>query len=354
MYHQIIKKKVDKNHLSFNQKNATKQQKLRYISQKLNDLDNITNKLLFNLNLMIMKRGNLIRTVTSVAIAMFVAYGVYGQQIDANLTANNTVNDTISIGSTMPYHVMPDVYFNPNYNAGGGWAVTSEFLWSFDGAVLTGASYPGGAPTFSDPLAVSTQADTLINPDITFDGTIGDYVLGAQESSRTGCAGTIQLLNIHTVDTPSVSIAYADIDQCGDYAAVGGAGNPVQVTIGGGKDTYWLDWTLAVDTLASDGTTVLGPVSSANITQTNQVHAASGLVDIDAVTTFDVVNSRVTRYVYTLAGVNDRISRKSDYIHVVRDGNAGDYTEHLGADLTWTVIVRPAPTTGPIYHLPNL
>ncbi len=305
---------------------------------------------MFNLNLMIMKRGNLLRTVASVAIAMFVAFGVYGQERDAALTVTNAINDTITIGTEIPYHVTPDPYFNPNYNVGGGWAVASEFLWSFDGAVLTGASYPGAAPTYDDPLGVSTQADTLINPDITFDGTIGDYVLAARESSRSGCAGSIQLLNIHTVDTPSVSIGYADIDQCGDYAL----GSNVQVTIAGGKDTYWLDWTLVVDSLTADASTSLGVIAASGITQTNQVHASSGLVDIDAVTAHNVIDNKVTRYTYTLTGVNDRISRKSDYIPVTRDATQASWTEYGGADLSWIVIVRPAPTTGPIYHLPNL
>ena len=305
---------------------------------------------MFNLNFFIMKRGNLLRTVASVAIAMFVAFGVFGQQRDANLTVTNAINDTITIGTEIPYHVTPDAYFNPNYNVGGGWAVSSEFLWSFDGAVLTGASYPGAAPTYDDPLGVSTQADTLINPDVTFDGTIGDYVLAARESSRSGCAGTIQLLNIHTVDTPSVSIGYADIDQCGNYAL----GGPVQVTIAGGKDTYWLDWTLVVDSLTADASSSLGQIVGSNITETDQVHAASGAVDIDAVTAHNVIDNHVTRYTYTLGGVNDRISRKSDYIPVTRDATQGSWTEYGGADLSWIIIVRPAPTTGPIYHLPNL
>ena len=306
-----------------------------------------------------MKRGNLLRVCTSVAVAMLVATGLFGQQKDANLSAPNTINDTITQGSTMPFYVTPDTYFNPNYNAGGSWAVTSSYLWSFDNATLTGA-VDGSAtttPSYSDPNnPANTRADTVINPDITFDGTVGDYVLAAQESSRTGCAGTIQLLNIHVVDTPSVrfpvGVLYNDVDQCGTYTHNGGA--PVQVTIGGGKDTYWLDWTLVVDTMNANGTVSLGPVTSKNISQTNQVFAASGNVNLDAATAFTVVNNRVTRYTYTLSGINDRISRKSDYIHVVRDSNPGDYTERLGADLTWVVIVRPAPTTGPIYHLPNL
>ena len=78
-----------------------------------------------------MKRGNLLRIVTSVAIAMFVAYGAYGQQIDANLTADETADQYVTIDKALPYHVTPDPYFNPNYDAGGGWVVTSDFLWSF-------------------------------------------------------------------------------------------------------------------------------------------------------------------------------------------------------------------------------
>jgi len=65
--------------------------------------------LLFNLNLIIMRRGNLLRIGTSVAIAMFVAFGVFGQQKDANLTVTNAINDTITIGTEIPYHVTPEL-----------------------------------------------------------------------------------------------------------------------------------------------------------------------------------------------------------------------------------------------------
>jgi hypothetical protein len=284
---------------------------------------------------MIMKKSSLLRIFASIAIAMFVANGIFGQAKDAGLTQDQTANDTISLGATMPYHVTPDAYFNPNYTSGGGWAVTSSFQWSFNSGTFAGASEPGGGST-------SISNATVINPNITFTGATGDYVVGVQETSTDGCAGTIQYLTIVVIDTPNVAFTTqgADVEQCGAYGPV-----DVEIDISGGKDSYQVDYNLLVEELSADQSSVLATVSDND--NTDVAFASSGTVTLLSAQNYTISNNRITRYTYTLQGINDRISRKSDYL-------AGSTTEYLGSDLSWIVIVKPAPTTGPIYHVPNL
>ena len=286
-----------------------------------------------------MKRGNLLRIVTSVAIAMFVAYGAYGQQIDANLTADETADQYVTIDKALPYHVTPDPYFNPNYDAGGGWVVTSDFLWSF-------STVPGGAtPVFSD--------NTVINPDITLD-VVGDYVLDVVETSADGCAdATPRQLNIHVLAAPTCDFgARLDIEQCGDLAATDVL---FDIAANGAAD-FLVDWTYDVDNLLADKVTLDDELAASDATNTDDVHAASGAGLVLVNQAFPVLNSKVTRYTFTLTGINDAVSRVSDYIAPLgRNILATNYTNYAaGADSEFIIIVLPAPTTGPIYHLPNL
>jgi len=282
---------------------------------------------MFNKNVNIMKRGNLLKVVASVAIAMFVATGVYGQQKDPNLTVDQTIPDTVTIGKTLPYHVMPDPYFNPNYVA-PTWTVTSSFQW-------TVVSTPtGGNATINNA--------TVINPQVTFTGATGTYVLRAQETSADGCAGTTTDITVVAIAAPAVDFTPmgADVDQCGPLM-----NQNVTVAISGGKDSYRVDYRLLVEELTADKSTVLATVS--DNTYNDASFANSGNVVLEANKNFTISNNRVTRYTYTLLGITDRISRKSDYL-------SGTTTEYNGTDTQWIVIVKPAPTTGPIYHLPNL
>ncbi len=282
---------------------------------------------MFNIKCKTMKkRGNLLKRVAMVAIATFVATGLFGQQKDPNLTVDQTIPDTVTLGKTLPYHVMPDPYFNPNYEA-PNWTVSSTFLWTVE------SSPAGGSATFS--------SNTEINPNVTFTGATGDYILRVVETSADGCVGSHTDISVHVIAAPSIDFTPmgADIDQCGPYGPVN-----VNALISGGKDSYRVTYRKLVEELTADQSTVINTVSDQ--TNTDVPFPAVGTITLEANANFVISNNHVTRYTYTLINVSDRISRKSDYI--------SGPTTYVGADTQWVVVVKPAPTTGPIYHLPNL
>jgi len=229
------------------------------------------------------------------------------------------------------------LYFNPNYNAGGSWAVTSTFLWSFT----------------VNPASFTISNTGVINPDITI-GTVGDYTLNVLETSADGCPGvTPTSIAIHVLAAPSFDFGgRADVSQCGGLAATN-----VLFDIGvNGADDYLVDWTYDVDNLLADKSTLDDELAASDATHTDAAFAASGAGLTLVNQAFPVLNNKVTRYTFTLSGINDAVSRVSDYIAPLgRNIAATNFTNYApGADATFVVMVLPAPTTGPIYHIPNL
>ncbi|MFO7843760.1 MAG: hypothetical protein R6V16_08115, partial [Bacteroidales bacterium] len=75
-----------------------------------------------------------------------------------------------------------------------------------------------------------------------------------------------------------------------------------------------------------------------------------------------VVGGERTKYEYTIKtatdytgtgaeGIISAISHKSDYLAVAGSGEITTYP--FTGTLTVTYIVNPAPSTGPVYHIPN-
>jgi len=291
---------------------------------------------LFNLNFIIMKRGNLLRIVTSVAIAMFVANVAFTQQQDANLTVDQTTDQYVTVDKALPYHVVPDPYFNPGYVA-PGWTVNSTFLWSFT----------------VNPSIFNISNATVINPDVTI-GEIGAFTLNVVETSADGCADvTPTSITIHVLAAPTTNFGgRADVEQCGDLAAT----NVLFDIANNTADDFLVDWTYDVDNLLADKSTLDDELVALDATNTDSPFAAAGTGLVLVNQAFPVLNSKITRYTFALTGINDAVSRRSDYIAPLgRNIAATNFTNYApGADNTFVIMVLPAPSTGNIYHIPNL
>ncbi len=122
-----------------------------------------------------------------------------------------------------------------------------------------------------------------------------------------------------------------------------------------GSGDYLVDWTYDVDNLLADKATLDDELAASDATNTDDAFATSGTGLVLANQAFPVLNNKVTRYTFTLDGINEAVSRRSDYIAPLGRNLVGAFTNYVpGADNTFVVMVLPAPTTGPIYHVPNL
>ena len=289
-----------------------------------------------------MKKSVLLSSVLGVGLFVFMGNSAFGQAKDANLSVDQTIDQYVTVNKAMPYFVQPDAYFNPNYIA-PGWAVSSTFLWSFS----------------VNPAVFNISSATAINPDITI-GTVGDYTLNVVETSADGCPdATPTQLAIHVLAAPSFDFgARPDVSQCGGILV---ATDVLFDIVNNGADAvdgtgdYLVDWTYDVDNLLSDKVTLDDELAASDATNTDVAFTTSGVGKVLANQTFPVVNNKVTRYTFTLTGINEAVSRRSDYIAPLGRSLVGAFTNYVpGADNTFVVMVLPAPTTGPIYHIPNL
>jgi hypothetical protein len=317
-----------------------------------------------------MKRKNLLRIGLGVAIAMFVVNGLLAQVqnpdyqlYDANETAPTAI-DSVTTGITTGFYVEPDAYYHPNYNAGGGWTLTANFTWnwSFNGA--------NGGSTINDADINDNYVE--IDWGAVSGGTPYEVNVYEETSPAYGsCQGDVTVLNVEVVAEPTVTyspdnpgtIIGANLTVCEGDARLA---DVVQAAFTG-IYTFQLDWDLEIATLNASMAkdeyfdidyNSLGAVQDYAIQR--QGSAGTQETGLDG-PTFDltkptggflVQNSKSTVFTYDIRSVNDRISRKSDYL-TNPTAAADSWSWYDTTAETIIIQINPAPDTGPIYHIPN-
>ncbi|MFO7656382.1 MAG: hypothetical protein R6W78_04890 [Bacteroidales bacterium] len=316
-----------------------------------------------------MKKGNLLKLFTGIAMTLFVANGLFAQVEVADYAAISgaaTEIDSVTVGSTTRLYVKPDAYFHPGYVA-PGWSLTPGFSWTW--------TIPGAAGT-ADAGEATATADVWVQVDwsVTAGGPYEITVTETASAAFGGCTGDTNVW-VSVIDSATVAFTsgagYIDNDTLSVCEGDGSLSNIVQATFTGIR-TFQLDWSLEIATLASDKSKELywslAKVSLGG-TQAYAVEkdGAGGNqeVNINATTfnlsrptdnTYTAINDgtrkKITLYSYAINGVNDRISRKSDYLNNPTP-NTNGWTWYDTTPKTVVIKVNPAPVTGPIYHIPN-
>lgn len=229
--------------------------------------------------------------------------------------------DSVTIGSTMNYFVMPDLDVNQdadgpyNYTTNKD-ALTSTFNWF----------------TLPD-LTVTKQEENYVSVDFPSEG---DYTLHVSELSVAGCANDTTQIDVRVIGVPEVGYTVADGSE--DFCVTGTDGSLsvapsamgiiINSDVAGNRDI----------------------IVSYRISSTNGSYNGGSPKDVtvnigDAESSFSLSEDLTHYGVYTvtLTNITDRISRKP----------ATDVNGSLLANTTFTVNITRAPTTGTIYHLPN-
>jgi hypothetical protein len=319
-----------------------------------------------------MKKMNFLRAVMSIAAAMLLTTGVFGQvqggadyqPIPGDVTL---AIDSVTTGATTRLYVKPDVYYHPNYTAVGLWTLTGGFTW-----------------TWNVPVAAGTPQGE-VNTDVTVDvlwgaAAVTNYNVVVTELAPAGYGGCSGDTNVYvrilatptatfTADNPG-SIIGANLTVCEGDARLT---DIVQATLTGITNLQ-LQWTLEIATLNASAAKdeyfdldklTLGAVQAFAINRAGTV-ADPQESGINALTfDFDRPNDgdytaidpgagpkKATVYTYVINGVNDRISRKSDYL-LNPTAASQSWTWYDTVAETIVIRINPAPVTGPIYHIPN-
>lgn len=324
-----------------------------------------------------MKKQNLLK-LALVSLAMFVFMGAGAQDATYQQFSRNDqeLPDQITLGATMPFWVFPSDYFNPDFDPTapadeqalhlyieGQADILSTFTWSVTG----GFDLSGFTGNYVEiPVTVANNFPVG-----------GPYTISVFETPAApwdGCPGVAQTFNFSVVAQPTMSLTtpVADINACETDPSLTTA--VVATLTGNVAGSLNLQWDYRAYTVLStwDGSF---PVDVADIDDAD-ISAEVGYVATDypteaapqtgraigantLVASKDWVTylNKVTVYEFELIGVNDKISRKSDYLAIVPAGldNTApeNYTYYPNGAITRRIVVKPTPQTGPIYHVPN-
>jgi len=337
-----------------------------------------------------MKRSTLLKLALTLVTA-FIFVGANAQvenadyeEYDANLTTPTNI-DYVTLktgGTTMGYYALPDPLYHPDYNAAGSWALTAGFVWNW-----TNPTDPGSPATITYPVG-GKPANYV---EITYPAT-GNYVINVTEQASATWGGCVDasatVMNVTVIDPPTGTIsinptgwqvitANVSYQICDDQLAQ-------TITVAFDEDVpntlgaYSFEIAYKVEEIDGAGTvlatptawTILQDYTAASKLKTGNLGLAGLNPAFATVTpaftlTFDshalnISNSNRTKYTYKLVrtgtlaanvgtATNDffsAISEKSDYL-----GGATTYYNFTNNEVYF--IVNPAPSTGPIYHIPN-
>lgn len=289
-------------------------------------------------------------------VAVFMFAGANAQILEDYKNVDETVYQTA--GKTFRIYVEPDLVYSPSYVAATNSPLGAAALWTW--------TYPAGLTTGAPASGADANQNWI---EFTNPAVGGPFTLEVVESNTIGgCAGTAVTRNITIVAPPTAEIATADPAQaCGDQAAAA-----VAMTFTEAVPAAMAGYAFSVEELvqtidisdvviAEIRTTAnfVGYTAAAKLNTGNNLTGAASPYGF----TFNTAPLTVeagyrTRYTYTLRkatdapgaaadGVISAISEKSDYL-------GGTVLTHgFGAKTTFVAIVNPAPTTGPIFHIPN-
>ena len=281
-----------------------------------------------------------------------------------------TTVDTVTAGVPIPYFVMPDPVLNDQFNANYDTSLTkaaqnieSSWNWFIGTSAAGGSSITkeGGGGEADGPYVEVTWA---------VNGGAEDTIYTSEVSGPpANCDGDSNFVRTVVLAAPDMSVrdnaATDTVYYCDGIGTLGVTlDNIVDNGVAGGNMNIRFD--MQVDSLQSDLAGVLGNVSSKNDSIV-QIAQTSGnditFLNVD----FQAVNGNITEYVFAFDnsldatnqnGINDHISRKSDFLSLTdKTGlTSSEYTYYAPTSTESDVIVVrvfPAPSTGSIYYIPN-
>jgi hypothetical protein len=304
-----------------------------------------------------MKKTTMMKLATTV-VAVFFAVAVMAQGTQPPGTPAVTYvadgSTYMTEGTSIPLYALPDSYYHPLYNPASNWTLTADFTWIWT-EVTTTLSFSQNNVN-DNYVVLSAPAASA--------GVYTVNVLERAPAAFGGCDDVNgQNITINVVTAPSVDFGgNQTVSLC-----AGDAGLPASInaTIAGGWQNYRFTWNLEIHTLDAgnnidfyyddeNGTNpAAAPKFATEFTAAApQAVGAAGNVNIMTVIDFLVIDGKRTVYTYTLTGINDQASRFGDFIALNGvDANPAAFTYYAASE-TYTVTVLPAPSTGPIFHIP--
>lgn len=231
--------------------------------------------------------------------------------------------DSVTVGSTMNYFVMPDLNVNQDADGPYDYATNKDALVStFDWFAIPG-------------LTITKDEENYVSVD--FPASPGDYTLNVSEESTAGCSTDTTTIQVRTINAPEVgyTIAGGSEDFCVNDADGSFSVSPSPVSV-----------TINSDVFGNRGIIISYQITStsSSFNGGNPLNGTVSVADGDSNFSISENLTHYGTYTITLTDITDRISRKP----------TTDIRGSLLANTTYIVNVTRAPSTGNIYHLPNM
>lgn len=271
------------------------------------------------------------KLLLTAAMTVFGLAGMLAQQLNTtglyrhgtNSASGGSVvateaTDSVTLGATMDYFVMPDPLYNPSYVAATSLTanLVSTFTWS------------------STPAATSIATKTGFGQNyvtVTWPSATGDYSLKVIENGSAGCDDpTGRIIPVRLINKPTANFNSATSTVC--------SATP-------GSVTFTLPLSLSTD-ITNDRIfvsfqVVFTPAVGAPTTNTysNVPLLDTGSINLETLTGSALAHGK---YEVTITSVSDHVSTKSNVAGVI------------GATPKYTYNLIRLPQTGEIYHIPNI
>jgi len=316
-----------------------------------------------------MKKTNIFKIVMTLVLA-FVITGASAQILGVGEATDYEDATTVPVisymteGTTMPLWVMPDDLYQPGYDPETDDATATGHTWTWtpDAGIALGSDDGDNYVTIT-PAVTGTQTDYTVNVKENLPSSMGGCgdPTGTDITIRSVLAPAINDFN--TFETVfGITSGGAAYEYCGNQTGA----TDIDISINGFA-AFQVDWSVAIEEIDGTGATVVGNTNNGVLIDytaatgtpqeflsgSNSLTRSEPSADLILESrTFimikdeaDGTTDRRTKYTYTINGITDNISRKSDYLGATTWYDNGGYV--------FTVIVNPAPVTGPIYHIPN-
>jgi len=311
-----------------------------------------------------MKTRNLLKLFfTGLAVILFSNIYAQPYQPFPDMTATQADGtDSVTVGTEMVYYVEPDATINNlsmQYDTSwtqteadnNGVYSTFDFFWGTQvGSIYTPSPSGDGSDTWNAPYR-------RIHFTSEGSGRLDVQEIGPDPAN---CAGTVRQLDIEVIGQPTFTIGGGTVNEI--CASTGAAG--VDVTISGitvDTDGSYLEIPVDVTVETDDGSgtysTEIRSLSDSLISVEDPIGSAPSTTLISNYW-MGAQSGNITRYTFDFGssadagsnGINDYVSRKSDYFE---SGPTYYAAQDAEADRVLTWIVYPQPETGNIYYVPN-
>ncbi len=257
--------------------------------------------------------------------------------------------DSVMVGSTMRYFIMPDKFYNKDYydTNGGDYTKTnltkSQFAWTVPSTGTFGAFQNANITNTSPYVTITWNTPSAVTPvdTIRMTETPKEYN-GIAIPTGAVCVGTEAKIPVTVIPKPSVM-----------FGDVSGSKTVAQcAAIVTGDETTYPVYNFPLVPASTESGAVISKANGVVVTYTITKDGTEGSDITEKFVSANTATAQLAlkfsgygTYVITIKSITDRIA--------VKCGVTGDNISSTPANNQFTYMVLPQPKPGPTYHIPN-